>query len=343
MLVKLTIAPIALLISACAAGGNEGKITDPPTTTPPPVTTPPAPPAENCTIARPDFGAPATAEDRAVFAYDAKAPLNLKKTVDSISGGVEYNSISYDSPAGGSAPGLMYVPVGRAGLRAGVVVMHGAGGPTAPAHGARLAQFELRALAERGAVAIGVDAPYVRRSSFFPISVSPLDRFEQIQLMQDLQRAVDVLLAHGNVDPKRIGFSGYSYGGMVGVHFAGIERRLKAAAVAAGYGGSVTMATTKNNIQQLSTVSCTARNDWFQKMTPIEPIRFIPGASPTTLLFQIARFDTNVPPVEAEAAYEAASSPKEVLFYNSDHALPVQALFDTYDWLSKHLGLDAPP
>jgi len=33
--------------------------------------------ADTCAIARPDFGGPASAADRALFAYDATAPLNL--------------------------------------------------------------------------------------------------------------------------------------------------------------------------------------------------------------------------------------------------------------------------
>jgi uncharacterized protein len=323
----------ALFIAACAGGGGD-EITDPPITRQPPV--------DSCAAARPDFGGPATAADRALFAYDASAPLNLQKKVDSTSNGVAFNSISYDSPAGGSVPGIMYVPVGRSGPRPGVVVMHGSFGPTAPAKGARLTQFEMAWYAQRGAVVIAIDAPYVRRGSYATISVSSLDRAEQIQLMKELQRAVDVLLAQGNVDPARIGFSGYSYGGMVGVHLAGIERRLKAAVIAAGYGGSVTAATNKNGLQQWFTYSCATRSDWLRQNAPIEPIRFIPGASPTALLFQIARFDTNVLPADAQAVYDAASSPKEVLYYDTDHGLSAQALLERETWLGKQLGVDPP-
>jgi cephalosporin-C deacetylase-like acetyl esterase len=298
---------------------------------------------DTCPVARPDFGGPATAADRALFAYDATAPLNLKKTVDSTAKGVEFNSISFDSPAGGSVTGIMYVPVGRSGPRAGAVVMHGSFGPTAPAKGARLTQFEMAGLAQRGAVVIGIDAPYVRRGTTVNApTLSPVDRPEHIQLMKDLQRAVDVILAQGNVDPARIGFSGYSYGGMVGVGFAGIERRLKAAVIAAGYGGSVTAATNTNNLQALNTVSCASRAAWFRENTPIEPIRFIPGASPTALLFQIARFDTNVLPADAQAVYDAASSPKEVVYFDSGHGFPLQAMLDRISWLAKQLGMDPP-
>ena len=325
-----TIALAALLMSACTGSLSE-KITDPTDTTAV---------ADTCPAARPSFGAPATAADRALFAYDANAPQNLQKKVDSTANGVEFNSVSFDSPAGGSVPGLMNRPIGRSGPRPGVVVMHPSGNATAPVKGARLAQNEMAALARRGAVVIGIDAPYFRRGGSNPPTWSPLDRPEQIQLMKDLQRAVDALLAQGNVDPARIGFSGYSYGGMVGVHFAGIERRLRAAVIMAGYGGSVTLATHRDRVQGLSTLSCAVRSAWFQDNVPIEPIRFIPGAAPTALLFQIARFDTAVPLEDAQAVYDAASSPKEVLYYDTGHGLNQQATVDRFNWLAKQIGID---
>jgi dienelactone hydrolase len=299
--------------------------------------------ADNCAVARPDFGGPATAEDRALFAYDATAPLNFKKTVDSTRNGVEFNSISFDSPGGGSATGIMYRPIGRSGPRPAVVVAHGSTSPSGPVQGARAAQFFMLELAQRGAIAIGIDAPYARRSGLSSprLPLEMRDRAEHIQLMQDLQRAVDVLVAQGDVDAARIGFLGYSHGAMIGVGFAGIERRLKAAVIVAGYGGNVTAVTNKVLLPQLGMFSsCAERSAWFRDNVPIEPIRFIPGAAPTALLFQIGRFDTAVPLEDAQATYDAASSPKEVLYYDSGHALPPQAAQDRHAWLSKQIGTD---
>ncbi|GGK43102.1 hypothetical protein GCM10008955_41090 [Deinococcus malanensis] len=61
--------------------------------------------ADTCTGARPDFGGAATAADRALFAYDVDAPLNLRKTVESTSHGMEVSSISFSSPDGGITNG----------------------------------------------------------------------------------------------------------------------------------------------------------------------------------------------------------------------------------------------
>ena len=69
--------------------------------------------ADTCTGARPDFGGPATAADRALFAYDVDAPLNLKKTVETTINGVERSLISFSSPDGGLVFGKMWDPVTR--------------------------------------------------------------------------------------------------------------------------------------------------------------------------------------------------------------------------------------
>ncbi len=329
---RSTVALAAVLVAAACAGATTPELTEP-------IDTPPIV-ADSCALARPDFGGIATAADRALFAYDAGAPLNLKRTVDSTKNGVEFSTVSYDSPDGGSVPGILFQPIGRSGLRPGVVVMHASGSPTGAIQGARIAMFEVLALAQRGAVVIAIDAPYARRGGSVPPTYGAQDRPEQIQLMKDLQRAVDVLLAHGNVDPARIGFTGYSYGGMVGVHFAGIERRLRAAVITAGYGGSVTAATNRNLLPTLAGMSCASRNAWLRSNAVVEPIRFISGAAPTALLFQIARFDTAVLLEDAQAAYSAASSPKDVLYYNTGHGLNAQATVDRYDWLSKQIGTD---
>ena len=68
-------------------------------------------PPDSCAVARPDFGGAATAADRALFAYDVNAPLNLTKTVESTTNGVEVSAISFSSPDGGSVTGLLFDPV----------------------------------------------------------------------------------------------------------------------------------------------------------------------------------------------------------------------------------------
>jgi hypothetical protein len=313
----------ALFISACTRSPAD----------PGPAPTEPSRVADSCAVARPDFGAAATAADRQLFAYDVAAPLNLREVVESTSRGVEVRAISFGSPDGGSVAGLLFDPVTRSSLRPGIVLMHGMPG------NARVMAGQGQALAEHGAVVIAIDAPFARRGGQ-PVRYSPDDRAEQIQLIKDLQRAVDVLRARPNVDAARIAYIGISYGGAMGALFVGVERRLKAAVLVVGDGGLVSHLTGPEDLPSMAGLSCATRVNWFRAMAPIEPIRFVPHASPTALLLQNGRSDNLVPAADAEDVHAAAPEPKTIRWYNAGHSLNQQALFDRHEWLNGQIGLD---
>ena len=320
---KATMALAALFISAFAACSAE----------PDDAATGPSSLVDSCALARPDFGGAATAAERAVFAYDAGAPLSLQKTVESTTNGVELSVISFSSPGGGSATGLLFDPVTRSSLRPGIVLMHGMPGT------ARNMSTYAQQLALQGAVVIAIDAPFDRRPGE-PVRFSADDRAEQIQLIKDLQRAVDVLRARPNVDAARIAYVGVSYGGAMGALFAGIERRLKAAVLVVGDGGLVSHFTGPEDLNLMASLSCATRVAWLRAMAPIEPIRFIPLATPAALLLQSGRIDNLVPVADAEALHAAAPSPKTIRWYDAGHGLDQQAVSDRQDWLSAQIGLD---
>ena len=307
----------ALLTCACAGAPAEPSLA-----------------AESCALARPDFGGDATDADRALFAYDVTAPLNLQTAVESTNRGVEVSAISFDSPDGGSATGLLFDPVTRSSLRPGIVLMHGMPGNARQMAG--LGQL----LAEHGAVVIAIDAPFARRGGP-PVRFTAADRAEQIQLIKDLQRAVDVLRARPNVDDERIAYLGVSYGGAMGGLFAGIERRIEAAVLVVGDGGLVSHFTGPEDLGFMSGLSCATRVAWFRDMTPIEPIRFVPHASPTALLLQSGESDELVPKADAQELHAAAPDPKTILWYSAGHGLTPQAARDRHDWLHQTIGLDA--
>jgi uncharacterized protein len=314
---KAGIALATLFMSACA-----GSATEPPTA------------GDSCAVERPDFGGAATAADRNLFAYDVNAPLNLHEAVENTTDGVEISSISFDSPDGGSVTGMLFDPVTRSSLRPGIVLMHGLPGS------ARVMTPYAQVLAQHGAVVIAIDAPFARRGGE-PVRFSTEDRAEQIQLIKDLQRAVDVLRARVNIDDERLAYLGISYGGAMGALFVGIERRLKAAVLVVGDGGLVSHFTGPEDVNFMAGLSCATRVAWFRAMAPVEPIRFIPHATPTPLLLQNGRTDNLVPPADAQALHAAAPQPKTILWYDAGHGLDQQALLDRHDWLRERIGLDA--
>lgn len=288
---------------------------------------------DSCAIARPDFGGAATEADRNLFAYDANAPLNLQKVAESTVRGVETSAISFDSPDGGRVTGLLFDPVDRSGPRPGIVLMHGGPG------NARQMAGQGQALAEHGAVVIAIDAPFARRGGAW-VRFSTEDRAEQIQLIKDLQRAVDVLRARPNVDRERIAYLGISYGGAMGALFAGVERRIRAAVLVVGDGGLVSHFTGPEDFSFMAGLSCATRAGWLRAMAPIEPIRFIPHAPPTALLLQNGGADNLVPVADAEALHAAAPEPRTIRWYNAGHGLNPQAIADRHEWLNGQIGLD---
>jgi fermentation-respiration switch protein FrsA (DUF1100 family) len=126
----------------------------------------------------------------------------------------------------------------------------------------------------------------------------------------------------------------------MGALFVGIERRIKAAALVVGDGGLVSHFTGPEDSSFMASLSCATRVDWLGAMRPIEPIRFIPHASPTALLLQSGRLDVLVPEADAQALHAAAPDPKTVHWYSAGHGLNQQALLDRHDWLHEQIGLD---
>ena len=120
---------------------------------------------------------------------------------------MQVTDISYDSPKIGRVPGYLVVPPGK-GPFGGILYMHWGQGN----RGEWLAEGV--EMAKRGAVCIMIDAPYWRPDvpPPGPNNKAEAERDYYIQMVVDLRRAVDVLVARKDVDFKRIGYVGHSLG-----------------------------------------------------------------------------------------------------------------------------------
>jgi dienelactone hydrolase len=270
-----------------------------------------------------------------VFAYDRAAPLDLRDSALGSDGPVAIHAISFASPKGGRVTGRLFVPAGS-GPFAGVVLMHGMPG-NAEAFSGRGVY-----IARHGAVVIAIDAPWAREGGPPPLTATPADSATQVQLIVDLQRAVDVLLARRDVDPQRLGYVGRSYGGAMGALFAGVERRLKTYVLAVADGGLVAHAMSMGNGAPPPGIDAADWQRWLAAMRPIEPIRFVGRAAPASIFFQSAAQDRLVARRDAEAVQAAASEPKTVKWYDTEHPLNAQAYYDQLDWLHRTVGTTAP-
>jgi dienelactone hydrolase len=268
-----------------------------------------------------------------LFTYDDDAPLSVR-TVDSWpNGNLRVSRISYASPRGGRVPALIVAPSGD-GPFAGLILQHGLPGD----------KFQVLPIAEDfarpGAVVVAIDAPWARRGEL--PDFTERDRADQIQLMVDLRRAVDLLQSRDDVDDNRIAYVGVSYGAAMGGLLAGIEHRIAAFVLASGDGGLVSHFTGTGAYAHgpLSQLPPARRKRWLDAMRPIEPIKWI-GRAHAPILFLSGRNDELAPPADARKYQQAAHEPKDVRWYDSGHVLPSKALCDTARWLEERIGIVA--
>ena len=280
--------------------------------------------------------APAPASALTAFAYDRDAAYDPEIQLLGTEGTVAIHALSFLSPRGTDrATGRLFVPEG-AGPFAGILLMHGM-----PGNAEGMTNYAAL-LARHGAVVVALDAPFARRGGD-EVRFSPADSAEQVQLMTDLQRAVDLLVARPDVDASRLGYVGISYGGAMGALFVGIERRLRTGILVVADGGLVSHFTgPEDGGSPFPGLTCTERRRWLESMIAIEPIKYVGFASPTPLLLQSGRQDNLVPPRDAERLHAAARDPKTVQWYDAGHGLPIQASRDRMVWMQEHLGMRAP-
>ena len=138
--------------------------------------------------------------NRRLFEYDREVPLDIQEVSSRIEDGLSVIEITYASPKGGRVPATLIVPREKGPL-AGLVMMR-----------SMELEFGMR-YAHYGAVVIYVDPPSFRPQKSGPrgiLTFTEQDREEQIQLIVDLRRAIDLLMARPDVDPERIAYLGVS-------------------------------------------------------------------------------------------------------------------------------------
>lgn len=229
------------------------------------------------------------------------------------------------SSRGARVPGRLLLPPEGSGPFPLILLQHGAGGskqapyiettagPWAmrglavasidfPLHGER-ADAKLSAQLERGWTGGGSDPRLL---------VLMRDVAEQAVL--DLGRAVDALLTLPEIDAERVAYAGFSLGAILGTVFCAVDPRPRAAALALSGAG-------------LGPPS-------------IDPADWIARIAPRPVLLVNATRDALVPRAAAEALFEAAREPRQLLWFEGTHdQLPGAALKAMWTFLSAQLGV----
>jgi len=242
--------------------------------------------------------------------------------------------VAYTSVHDQRVSGILTIPTRGKKPYGAVLLLAGSGGHKDTDY-VRLAADMLNT---SGLATFSIDAQYhgerkrKGRSGDIHFVQSPTNRDAWIQTVQDLRRAVDYLCSRPDIDGKRIGFLGFSQGGMLGGTFIGVEPRVRAACLAVPGGGFLEWAAT------LGVVSPSDRRRLEVAASLTDPIHFVGRFAPRPLLILAARKDELIPTAATVALDAAAREPKNLIWYNTGHVLPPNALVvDARRFFDEHL------
>jgi hypothetical protein len=227
----------------------------------------------------------------------------------------------------GSEPVQAYLiePI-ASGRVPGIVLVHGSGGDRS-----ELLPQAIE-LAQRGAVTITITAPSTSDPLPAPTNVAELLAGSTATTVRDVvavRRAADVLATRPTVDPKRIGYLGWSAGAKTGTFVAAADPRFRALALLSAGADTVSAF--------VAAAPAGDRKIARQALSSIDPIRYVALARPGTLLLEDGTRDTVVPHDALENVIHAAPHGTLVRWYPAGHALSPKAYTDAFTWLLQRL------
>ena len=257
------------------------------------------------------------------FGYDAAAPLDARERAVGEGAAGAVRDVEFASPGSGRVRAYLITPQGT-GRRPAVIFLHGAGGN----------REELLADAavwvRDGGVALTIEAAPPRPAST-PRGQLRAERDVVAHTVVRVRRAVDYLATQRRVDAKRIGFVGWSAGARTGAIVAGVERRISAFALMSA--GAAPLS------EYVAAAPPRLKDDVERLLAPVDPLRWIEQARPSTIFFQNATADEVVPRDALENLIRAAPKPQRVRWYAAGHALNERARSDQRAWLAEKLAL----
>jgi dienelactone hydrolase len=263
------------------------------------------------------------------FAYDRNLPfepqiLNQKETE-----GVTLEHISFQSTAGERVFANFFAPTGGNSRELpAILLLHGgaAAGKDAPRY---IALSEM--LARAGFVVLAIDMKHFgERSSGLLKIFTEAEKHEMlynqpslylswvIQVVKDVGRSIDYLIAEKGVNPKRIGFLGVSRGAEVGFIAVAVEKRLSPAVFL--FGGHFDGLENEH-----SAAAC--------------PANYIGRIAPRPLLMINGEHDADYDmETQVKPLFSLAKSPKQIIWLPGGHgSYADKDLSAIMEWLHVHL------
>jgi cephalosporin-C deacetylase-like acetyl esterase len=279
------------------------------------------------------------------FEYDRNAPLNVREEKKEQRDGATVIELSYDSPRGGRVPATLVLPSGK-GPFAGILFGHWMMQRSSFRNRKQFLE-EALLLARAGAASLLTDTPLIRPG--FVLEKEGLKGEIQNaeasrQQVIDFRRGVDLLLARGDIDPKRLAFVGHSYNAHTGGILAAVEKRIGSFVLMAGVFADEEYVFASNAmevVQFRKKNGEAALHDFFRQYAFDDPVHFIGQSAPAAVFLQFGEEDGGIPEKMARGYFERFAEPKKIAFYKAGHALNREAREERVEWLAERLKLAA--
>jgi len=230
------------------------------------------------------------------FKVDHKAPLKFAGKIIETEKGFTKHRIEFNGIEGDRVPGHLYLPKEIRGRVPAVLVQHGIGDKKRAAYIIACCKM----LNARGIIALAIDAPD-RGERKKPgkrgpnmVNLIAVQKWYR-QHCGDYSRALDYLATRPDVDAKRLGYVGFSWGAITGITFTAHDPRVRAMTSVVG-GGLIGLLG--------------------KQLDPVSNARRI---APRPLLFINASKDKIVRRPFAAALHKAAGPHAIVKWYDTDH------------------------
>ena len=267
---------------------------------------------------------------RQFYAYDGERPLEATSDGPLVedSESLRVQRFEITSRHDERVPGLILWDPRREGPSPVVLVAH----PATLGKGADYILYPAREWVERGAVCVTIDQAGHGERVQRPPSIEDFMRYPQrraamtYQTVVDWMRTLDYLSERAESDPRldmqRVGFVGFSMGGMRGAPFVGFDARVRAAAFCIAGAAQGTPEEGSERMAQLTT----------------DPATFAPLMDRPTLVVA-GEHDDIVPPDSAQRFYDAMPEPREIAWgaYGHWDFMP-QGLGPVWPFLQQHLS-----
>jgi pimeloyl-ACP methyl ester carboxylesterase len=201
-------------------------------------------------------------------------------------------------------------------------------------------------LARAGAVSLLIDAPHVR-PGFVPEKEEMRQAVQSAEVARqqivDFRRGLDLLLARGSVDPKRVAYVGHSFDAHVGSILAAVEKRVGSFVLMAGAYADEEYVFDPANKDMIEMRRRVGDDEvirrYFREYAWDDPVNFVAHSAPAAVFLQYGRRDKPITEAMARRDFARFGEPRRIGFYDAGHELDAVARRERVEWLAQRLSL----